>query len=81
MQNSFVTLPVNESSPTRETANVRREIRQECNDTYNRLHSIAEDAVFVSQIARLYPAFKVYGMLPPKIFPEDPYLWLCVLPM
>jgi len=43
-----------------ESKNARKEIREESNDTYNRLHSIAEDAAFVSQLARAYPQFKLY---------------------
>ena len=60
MHHPFVT-PPSHDFPSTETINVRKEIRQESNDVYNRLHSIAEDATFISQIARLYPAFKMFG--------------------
>jgi len=37
-------------------------IRKESLDVFNRLHSIYEDASFVSSIARAYPSFPVVGM-------------------
>ena len=42
------------------TTNVLKTIRQETTDAYNRLHSIAEDAAFVSLVAQSYPNFLVY---------------------
>jgi hypothetical protein len=38
-------------------------IRKECLDVFNRLHSINEDASFVSSIAHAYPSFPVVGMI------------------
>jgi tRNA A64-2'-O-ribosylphosphate transferase len=35
----------------------RNHIRKESLDTYNRLHSIAEDAEFVRQVFENYPGF------------------------
>jgi tRNA A64-2'-O-ribosylphosphate transferase len=32
------------------------ELRKESQDLYNRIHSIAEDAAFVDQVRRSYPA-------------------------
>lgn len=40
-----------------------KSIRQENTDVYNRLHSIAEDAAFVSYVVRSYPNFRVYRTL------------------
>ena len=37
-------------------------IRKESLDVFNRLHSINEDASFVSSIAHAYPSFPVVGM-------------------
>ncbi|KAF8526005.1 initiator tRNA phosphoribosyl transferase [Hysterangium stoloniferum] len=53
----------NEPSLIPESKNARKEIRQESNDTYNRLHSISEDAAFISRVANLYPNFKVFPNL------------------
>ncbi|KAF8523245.1 tRNA A64-2'-O-ribosylphosphate transferase [Gautieria morchelliformis] len=70
MRHSLTTAPpVEDSAPpvddslARETTHARREIRQESNDAYNRLHSIAEDAAFISRMAHLYPTFKMYPNL------------------
>jgi hypothetical protein len=38
-------------------------IRKESLDAFNRLHSIDEDASFVSSIAHAYPSLPVVGML------------------
>ena len=73
MQYSFAIPPVDDSSLTREIPNARREIRQESNDAYNRLHSIAEDAAFISRMAYLYPAFKMYRTRLAKMLLETSY--------
>jgi hypothetical protein len=57
-------MPISSSEPSiiAESKNARKEIRQETNDIYNRLHSIAEDAAFISRIAALYPNFFIFRM-------------------
>jgi tRNA A64-2'-O-ribosylphosphate transferase len=49
-------------SPITNRSEAFKAIRKESLDVFNRLHSIDEDASFVSSIARAYPTFPVVGM-------------------
>ncbi|KIJ26618.1 hypothetical protein M422DRAFT_191977 [Sphaerobolus stellatus SS14] len=55
-----------------ESRNARKEIRLESNDTFNRLHSIAEDAAFIRQLAQAYPRFRLYPNLRCGAWYADP---------
>ncbi|TDL23114.1 initiator tRNA phosphoribosyl transferase [Rickenella mellea] len=47
----------------REEKLVRQEIRREYHDTYNRIHSIAEDAEFVSRVRQAYSSYPMIANL------------------
>jgi hypothetical protein len=38
-------------------------LRKESLDIYNRIHSIAEDIIFVHQICKIYPDYPIIRML------------------
>ncbi|GJJ08429.1 hypothetical protein Clacol_002645 [Clathrus columnatus] len=48
---------------TASSKNARKLIRKESNNTFNRLHSISEDANFVTEVGRSYPDYKVFPNL------------------
>lgn len=50
-------------SPITNQSEAFKAIRKECLDVFNRLHSIDEDASFVSSIAHAYSSFPVVGMV------------------